>query len=152
MLVIASDHGGLELKNALLAYLQEREVEFRDLGPDSVSSVDYPDFGEKVAGMVSRGESDQGILICGTGIGMSIVANKFPGVRAALVTDEFTARMSKEHNNANILVLGGRVLSLDQALVMVGIWLDTPFEAGRHQLRLDKIAKLEASLQAGQKI
>lgn len=146
MFVIASDHGGLEMKNAIRDYLSERDLAVLDLGPQSDSSVDYPDFGEKVAGMVSRGEAEKGILICGTGIGMSIVANKFPGVRAALVTDEFTAKMSKEHNNANILVMGGRVLGLDQATVMVSIWLDTTFEAGRHQLRLDKISQLEKSL------
>lgn len=146
MFVIASDHGGLELKDAIIEYLKQRQLDLQDLGTNDKSSVDYPDFGEKVAGMVSRGEAQKGILICGTGIGMSIVANKFPGVRAALVTDEFTARMSKEHNNANILVMGGRVLSQDQALKMVGIWLDTEFEAGRHQIRLDKIARLETAL------
>ncbi len=148
MFVIASDHGGLELKEAILEYLQQRQIEVRDLGTNDNESVDYPDFGEKVAGMVSRGEGQKGILICGTGIGMSIVANKFPGVRAALVTDEFTARMSKEHNNANVLVMGGRVLTVEQARKMVEVWLDTEFEAGRHQRRLDKISHLESSLHA----
>ncbi|MDH3454771.1 MAG: ribose 5-phosphate isomerase B, partial [Desulfuromonadales bacterium] len=114
------------------------------------NSVDYPDFAEKVAGAVSRGEAALGILVCGTGIGMSIVANKFPGVRAALATDEFMAQMAKEHNNANILVLGGRVLSVPLATKMVNVWLDTVYEGGRHQLRLDKIAKLEAAVYKGE--
>lgn len=149
MIVVGSDHGGLDLKNAIVAYLRERECEVLDIGTQGDSSVDYPDFGVKVAEMVSRGEAEKGILVCGTGIGMSIVANKFPGVRAALVTDEFTARMAKEHNNANILVMGGRVLSPDRATVMVGIWLDSAFEAGRHQRRLDKIAELEKRLCGG---
>ncbi|TYP00256.1 ribose-5-phosphate isomerase [Geothermobacter ehrlichii] len=146
MIVIGSDHGGLELKNAIADYLRERDIEVLDLGTTNGNSVDYPDFGEKVAGMVSSGEAEKGILVCGTGIGMSIVANKFPGVRAALVTDEFMAQMAKEHNNANVLVMGGRVLSADRATVMVGIWLDAKFEAGRHQRRLDKIAELEKKL------
>ena len=111
MFIIASDHGGLELKAAVCEALRGRSITVRDLGTLNADSVDYPDFGEKVARAVARGEAEKGILICGTGIGMSIVANKFPGVRAALVTDEFTARMSKEHNNANIIVMGGRVLT-----------------------------------------
>ncbi|ORJ63568.1 ribose 5-phosphate isomerase B [Geothermobacter hydrogeniphilus] len=146
MFVIASDHGGLELKQAIFDYLQQRGIEVQDLGTNGDASVDYPDFGEKVAARVSCGEAQSGILICGTGIGMSIVANKFPGVRAALVTDNFTARMAKEHNNANVLVMGGRVLDVGQALEMVETWLDTEFEAGRHQRRLDKIAQLEKRL------
>jgi len=146
MILIASDHGGLELKATLRDALKQRGLEVRDLGTDNHDSVDYPDFGEKVASAISRGTADKGILICGTGIGMSIVANKFPGVRAALVTDEFMAQMAKEHNNANILVLGGRVLSSEAALKMVALWLDTPFEAGRHQRRLEKIASLEQQL------
>jgi len=146
MIAVASDHGGLELKRDIVAYLKDRGLEVMDLGTNASDSVDYPDFGEKLAGMVSRQVVDSGILVCGTGIGMSIVANKFPGVRAALVTDDFTAQMSREHNNANVLVMGGRVLSSRQALKMVGIWLDTPFEAGRHQRRLDKIEELEKRL------
>jgi len=149
MLVIASDHGGIELKEAITSYLTGRQVEIRDLGTISTDSVDYPDFGEKVAHAVSTGEADCGILICGTGIGMSIVANKFPGVRAALVNDEFTAQMSREHNDANVLVMGGRVLEAQLACRMVGIWLDTPFAGGRHQRRLDKIAELETKLGNG---
>jgi len=120
-----------------------------DLGTDNDDSVDYPDFAEKVASAVSHGAADCGILVCGTGIGMSIVANKFPGVRAALVTDEYMARMAKEHNNANILVLGGRVLEAMSAARIVAVWLDAVFEGGRHQRRLDKIAQLEADVRAG---
>ena len=120
-----------------------------DYGTDNGDSVDYPDFAEKVATAVSRGDVALGILICGTGIGMSIVANKFPGVRAALATDEFMAQMAKEHNNANILVLGGRVLSDDLATRMVNVWLDTAYEGGRHQRRLDKIDQVEAAVRTG---
>jgi ribose 5-phosphate isomerase B len=149
MYIIASDHGGLELKEAVKAFLAARGIEVRDLGTMNGDSVDYPDFGDKVARAVSRGEAEKGILICGTGIGMSIVANKFPGVRAALVTDEFTARMSKEHNNANIIVMGGRVLTPEEAGRMVGVWLDASFEGGRHQRRLDKIAQIEEDIRAG---
>lgn len=149
MVVIGSDHGGLQLKSVLSEALRQRGLDLRDMGTDNDDSVDYPDFAEKVAAAVSRGEAACGILICGTGIGMSIVANKFPGVRAALVTDEFMAQMAKEHNNANVLVLGGRVLDAPTACRLVGIWLDTAFEGGRHQRRLDKIAELEADVRAG---
>ena len=149
MIVLGSDHGGLEMKEALKALLLERKMDLQDLGTQNGDSVDYPDFAEKVAGAVSRGDAELGILVCGTGIGMSIVANKFPGVRAALATDEFMAQMAKEHNNANILVLGGRVLSIELATRMVNVWLDTAYEGGRHQLRLDKISKLEAAVRAG---
>ena len=143
MLAIGSDHGGYELKTAILELLRERAIEYSDCGTDGPDSVDYPDFAAKVASAVSKGEADSGILICGTGIGMSISANKFVGVRAALVHDEFTAQMAREHNNANILVMGGRVLTSDQGKRFVEIWLDTQFEGGRHQNRLDKISAIE---------
>jgi len=149
MLIIGSDHGGLELKEAVKVALASRGIDTDDFGTDNSESVDYPDFAEKVAGAVSRGDAERGILICGTGIGMSITANKFPGVRAALATDEFMAQMAKEHNNANILVLGGRVLPVDLAVKMVNVWLDTAYEGGRHQLRLDKITKVEDAVRAG---
>jgi len=149
MVVIGSDHGGLELKAAVSEGLRQRGLEVVDLGTDNGDSVDYPDFAEKVAAAVSRGEAECGILMCGTGIGMSIVAKKFPGVRAALVTDEYMARMAKEHNNANILVLGGRVLDAMSACRIVALWLDASFAGGRHQRRLDKIALLEADVRAG---
>jgi len=143
MIVIGSDHGGLELKTALKSYLERRGCTVSDAGTNNNGSVDYPDFGLKVAEIVVTGTAELGILICGTGIGMSIVANKVPGVRAALVTDVFMARMAKEHNNANILVLGGRVLDGQKACDLVGAWLDATFEGGRHQGRLDKIAEIE---------
>jgi len=149
MIAVGSDHGGLELKDAILAALAARGLDVDDYGTDNGDSVDYPDFAEKVAAAVSRGDVELGILICGTGIGMSIVANKFPGVRAALATDEFMAQMAKEHNNANVLVLGGRVLAKDLAVKMVNVWLDSTYEAGRHQRRLDKISRLEEDVRAG---
>lgn len=142
-IVTGSDHGGLNLKTAIGSYLTGRGLDVTDAGTDSDSSVDYPDFGQKVAEMVSTGHAALGVLICGTGIGMSIVANKIPGIRAALVTDIFMARMAKEHNNANILVLGGRILDEHKACELVGAWLDATFEGGRHQGRLDKIRELE---------
>ncbi len=143
MIVIGSDHGGLNLKSALKSYLNRRGIDIVDAGTDNGDSVDYPDFGLKVAEMVASGKADGGVLVCGTGIGMSISANKVPGIRAALVTDVYMARMAKEHNNANILVLGGRVLDEQIACDLVGTWLDASFEGGRHQGRLDKIAEIE---------
>jgi ribose 5-phosphate isomerase B len=143
MIIIGSDHGGLALKSALNSYLKRRNVHVLDAGTSSDASVDYPDFGQKVAEAVILGDAELGILICGTGIGMSIAANKIPGIRAALVTDVFMARMAKEHNNANVLVLGGRVLDEQKACDLVGAWLDATFEGGRHQTRLDKITALE---------
>ena len=143
MILLASDHGGLQLKEAVKELLKEKGIQFEDCGTDNGSSVDYPDYGEKVARRVSDGSAEKGILFCGTGIGMSIVANKFPGVRAALVTDPFMARMAKEHNNANVLVLGGRVINGSEAREMIAGWLDARFEGGRHQGRLDKISAIE---------
>ncbi|MCM2357060.1 MAG: ribose 5-phosphate isomerase B [Geobacteraceae bacterium] len=146
MIALASDHGGLLLKEAVKELLRERGISFEDCGTEDGESVDYPDYGEKVARKVAAGAVEKGILFCGTGIGMSIVANKFPHVRAALVTDPFMARMAKEHNNANILVLGGRVIGESEAREMVATWLDARFEGGRHQGRLDKIATIEREI------
>ena len=146
MIALASDHGGLKLKEAVKKLLEERGIPFEDCGTENGESVDYPDYGEKVARKVAAGAAEKGVLFCGTGIGMSIVANKFPHVRAALVTDPFMARMAKEHNNANILVLGGRILDENQAREMVATWLDTAYEGGRHQGRLDKIAAIEREI------
>jgi len=148
-LVIGSDHGGLELKSAVSQRLESRGLEVVDFGTGSGDSVDYPDFAVKVAREVSRGEADCGVLVCGTGIGMSIAANKYPGVRAALVTDEYMAQMAKEHNNANILVMGGRVMSDEVARRLVQVWLDTEYDGGRHQRRLDKIARIEEDVRNG---
>ena len=143
-LAIASDHGGFHLKNAILKFLKSRKIEYVDLGVASEDSVDYPDYASKVAGQLAKGEVDGGILVCGTGIGMAITANKFKGIRAAVVTDSYTAKMSKEHNNANVIALGGRVLDEAKATEAVRTWLDSKFEAGRHERRLQKIAEIEA--------
>ncbi|OQY25259.1 MAG: ribose 5-phosphate isomerase B [Desulfobacteraceae bacterium 4572_35.2] len=141
-MLIASDHGGLELKQIIVKFLLSRGIEVNDLGVHADDSVDYPDYAALVATPISNGDETEGILVCGTGIGMSIAANKFSGVRAALVHDEFTAQMAREHNNANILVLGGRVLKPELACRMVEVWLNSQFEGGRHQNRLNKIIQL----------
>ncbi len=146
---IASDHAGFECKSRILQYLSENQVETIDLGTDGALSVDYPDYAVKVANLVSEGLIDRGILICGTGIGMSIVANKFPGVRAALCHNTETAKVGRGHNDANILVLGARGLAPDLALSIVAVWLKTPFDGGRHQRRLDKLQEIEQSLKNG---
>ena len=142
-IAIASDHAGRELKEDIKELLLEFGREFFDMGPDDDKSVDYPDYGIPLAKQVSDGDFELGILICGTGVGMSILANKFKAVRAALVNDVFTAKMSKEHNNANILVIGGRVTGKGLAREIVKVWLTSKFEGGRHQRRLDKIGEIE---------
>jgi ribose 5-phosphate isomerase B len=142
-IAIASDHAGFGLKNRILRYLAEKRVETVDFGTDNRDSVDYPDYAIEVAESVSKGKLERGILICGTGIGMSITANKFPGVRAALCHNAATAEAGRRHNDANILVLGERVLDEETAVQIVRIWLETDFEAGRHQRRLDKIRAIE---------
>jgi ribose 5-phosphate isomerase B len=140
---LASDHGGFELKEELKAFLITLGLEPLDMGTFNKDSVDYPDFGISVAEKVSRGELEKGILICGTGIGMSIVANKFPKIRAALVNDLYSSRCSREHNDANILIVGGRIVGKGLAKEIVKIWLETPFAGGRHKRRLEKIEALE---------
>jgi ribose 5-phosphate isomerase B len=142
-IAIGSDHAGFGLKGEVLALLNGTGPEIIDCGTNNTASVDYPDFGEKVSRMVSSGEVDRGILICGTGIGMSMVANKFPNVRAALCNDLFSAKMSRLHNDANVLVLGGRIIGTDLAAEIVRTWLETPFEGDRHMRRLQKIKKIE---------
>ena len=143
---IGFDHAGISLKNEILPILEELAIEWKNFGTDSEESVDYPDFGERVAEEVSKGNFDRGILICGTGIGMSIVANKFPGIRAALCNDAYSAKMSRLHNDANVLILPGRVIDNEAAKIIVKIWFSTPFEGGRHQRRLDKIKAIEAKV------
>jgi len=138
-IAIASDHAGYELKRHLVKYLLKKGHAVIDLGPRSRKSVNYPEYGKIVAAAVAEGEVPLGILICGTGIGMSITANRFHGVRAALVHDAFTARMAKSHNNANILVMGARVIGVGIAEEAVETWLKTKFEGGRHKDRLDLI-------------
>ena len=142
-IIIASDHAGYALKEALKLHLTEMGFAVTDAGTDSDRAVDYPDPGGKAAGAVSSGIFPRGILICGSGVGMSIVANRFPGVRAALCLDEETARLSRLHNDANILVLAGRKTDSETAFRIVRVWLTTPFEGGRHQRRLDKINEME---------
>lgn len=138
-IVIGSDHAGFDLKEAL----KESFDGMVDVGTYNEDSVDYPDFAAKVARAISSGEFKRGILICGSGVGMSIVANKFPGVRAALCTDTDTARMSRMHNDANILVLAGRRTDAEKAAAIVRVWSNTEFEGGRHRKRLDKIKNIE---------
>ena len=139
MIVIASDHAGIDLKARILEVVRGEGHEVHDLGPTDSNSVDYPDFGHKVATAVIAGEAQTGILICGTGIGMSITANRHPGVRAALCHDAFTAEMARRHNDANVLCIGARSTGPGVAEQMVLIFLETPFEGGRHQRRVDLI-------------
>jgi len=143
---IGSDHAGFELKQEIISLLTEMGVDCIDYGTGGPRSVDYPDFGEMVSREVSRGELQRGILICGTGIGMSIVANKFPGIRASLCNDLFTAKMSRMHNDANVLVIGGRIVGKDLAKEIVRVWFSTAFEEGRHIKRLDKIVQIEGRI------
>jgi len=140
-IALASDHAGYKLKQELLSYLSNFEV--IDFGTDSPQSMDYPDIGFAAAEAVAKGECERGILICGSGIGMSIVANKVNGIRAALCTSETIARLSRQHNDANILVLPGRFISFEEAKKIVDTWITTKFDGGRHQRRLDKIKKYE---------
>ncbi len=145
-IAVGCDHAGFGLKEDVIAILRNSGSDFIDCGTTDTVSVDYPDFGEKVAGLVSSGKVEKGILICGTGIGMSMVANKFPNVRAALCNDLFTARMSRLHNDANILVLGGRIVGKDLGSEIVKVWLSTPFEGERHLRRINKIKTIEEKL------
>lgn len=142
-IAIGSDHGGFELKQALIPFLQGRDIDVADAGTYSSDSVDYPFYGESVALLVAHAEADAGIVICGTGIGISIAANKVPGIRAALVTSPQMAELAKQHNNANVLALGGRLLSPETAEACVAAWLDATYEDGRHQRRLDMISDIE---------
>lgn len=141
---IGADHGGVHLKATIKALLDELNVAYTDFGTDSEDSVDYPDIAEPVAKAVAAGEYDRGILICGTGIGIGIAANKVAGIRAALCHDTFSAHASREHNNANILTMGERVIGPGLASDIVKIWLASEFEGGRHERRVAKIAELEA--------
>jgi len=142
---IASDHAGFELKVNIVLLLSELGYEVNDMGPANADSVDYPDYGISVAQAVTANKISRGIVICGTGIGMSIVVNRFPGIRGTLCSDVYTAKVCRQHNNSNILIMGGRVIDHDLAKEMVKVWLNTPFEGGRHQKRLDKITQFEKS-------
>lgn len=145
-IIIGADHAGFSLKEAVKPYLADRNLVITDVGVHSDEPVDYPDFGICVAARVASDEFKRGILICGSGVGMTIIANKYPGVRAVLCLDEETARLSRLHNDVNILVLAGRRTDSDAAKKIIGTWLSTPFEGGRHQRRLDKLAAVEAKL------
>ncbi|HXG52868.1 MAG TPA: ribose 5-phosphate isomerase B [candidate division Zixibacteria bacterium] len=146
MIAIGADHGGVDLKNFLGEFLRSKGFEVRDFGTHDREAVDYPDFGREVSLQVSSGAAERGILVCTSGIGMSIVANKFPGVRAALVGDLESARSSREHNNANVLVLSGARTGENLARDIVEVWLATPFAGGRHERRVAKIAAVEREL------
>ena len=142
---IASDHAGKELKQLIADFVRLKNYEVIDYGVsvDTDKSVDYPDYAAILASDIASQKLDRGILICGTGIGMAITANKFPGVRAACIWDEFTARMAKAHNDANVITLGARALNHHRATELVNLWLDTSFEGNRHQARVEKIREIE---------
>ncbi|GAB6066214.1 ribose 5-phosphate isomerase B [Aquifex pyrophilus] len=142
-IAIGADHAGYPLKEKIKEFLMKEGHEVIDFGTHSTESTHYPLFAKEVAKAVQEGKADRGILICGTGIGMSITANKFPGIRAALCTNEYMARMSRLHNNANVLCLGERVLGVELALSIVKVWLETPFEGGRHEKRIKLISEIE---------
>jgi ribose 5-phosphate isomerase B len=141
-IALGCDHGGYELKEKILAFLKDMNHQVEDLGTHGPESVDYPQYAAKVARAVTSGEVERGILICGSGIGMSITANRFPGIRAALVSEPFSAKMSRRHNDSNILCLGGRFIGQDLAAEIVKVWLDEPFDGGRHERRIELIDKV----------
>ena len=143
-IIIGCDHAAYPLKEKVKEYLAGRRISVEDVGTDSEKSVNYPEFGKKVASKVSNSNFKQGILLCGTGIGMSMVANKFPHVRAALCTEPFSAEMSRRHNDSNILVMGGRMTGETLALEIVRVWLETPFDGGRHQERLNQFDTIDS--------
>ena len=145
-IALASDHGGFDLKESVIAHLLNTGWEVDDLGPHSGVSVDYPAYVIKLAEAVAEKRVQRGIVICGTGIGMSIVVNRYTGIRGPLCSDLFTAKLCREHNDSNILIMGGRVIGKGLAAEIVNTWLNTPFEGGRHQRRLDKINQIDASL------
>ena len=139
-ILVACDHGALELKKCLLTWLNAQDgITVTDLGVSKAQSVDYPDYAGELCRLLLAGKADRGVLLCGTGLGMSIAANRFSGIRAAMCHDEYTARLSRQHNDANVLVLGGRVTGPAVAEAMLDLWLKEPFEGGRHQRRIDKI-------------
>ena len=143
MIAIGCDHGGFELKNHIVKYLTDKGYDVKDYGVFCEDSVDYPDCAEPVCNAVTGGEAEKGILICGTGIGISIAANKHKGIRAALCSDVYSAEMSRRHNNANILCMGGRVLGRELAFMITDTWLKIEFEGGRHERRIEKIHAIE---------
>ena len=143
MIALACDHAALEMKNEIIKLLDEMKLEYKDFGTYEACSCDYPIFATRAANAVVSGECDRGILICGTGIGMSLVANKIPGIRCAVCSEPYSAKLSRLHNNANMLALGARVVGLDLARMIAEIWLTSEFEGGRHQRRVDMITAVE---------
>lgn len=142
--ILASDHGGINLSKEIASLLEEMKIEFEDIGCNCADSVDYPDYGIPAAERVASGEFDRGILICGTGIGMSIAANKVKGIRAALVHDVFSAKATREHNDSNMIAMGERVIGAGLAREVVKTWLETEFQGGRHANRIGKVSEYEA--------
>jgi len=142
-IALGADHGGYELKNEIRTHLIDQGIEILDLGTNSKESVDYPKYGFRVGKAILQGEADLGIVVCGTGLGISMAANKVPGIRAALCTETYSARMSREHNNANVLALGGRVTGVGLALDIVDMFIKTPFAGGRHARRVDLLTSIE---------
>ena len=143
MYAIGSDHGGYELKEHIKKHLDSIGVEYKDYGTFSEDNVDYPDCARPVCEAIQSGEAERGILVCGTGIGISMAANKFKGIRAALISDVFSATMAKEHNNANVVCLGGRVTGRELAFMMIDAWMNAEFQGGRHAERIAKIHAIE---------
>ncbi len=141
-IALGCDHGGYELKNKIIDVLKTRNIEYHDFGCYSEESVDYPKFAKIVGEKVASKEYDLGILTCGTGIGISIAANKVKGVRASLVHDKESAKLTRQHNNSNVLCMGGRIVDHDLALEITKLWLDSEFEGGRHQRRIDQIEEV----------
>lgn len=142
-IAIGCDHGGLEHKDAIVAHLKERGFEVKDSGIYENHSVDYPDIAVKVCADITSGECERGILVCGTGIGMSLAANKVKGIRAAAVSEHFSAKYTRLHNDSNVLCLGGRVIGIGTALELVDLFVDTEFEGGRHENRVNKVMAIE---------
>lgn len=143
MIAIGCDHGGFDLKEAIRKYLDEKKVPYKDFGTNDYNSVDYPYYAYMVANEIANGKCKQGILCCGTGIGISIAANKIKGIRAAVCYDEFTTEMARKHNDANILCLGGRIIDEKKAVLLVDIFLNTSFDGGRHNKRIEQISQIE---------
>ena len=143
MIIIGSDHGGYKLKEEIKKYLEEKEIKYKDLGTYEEESVDYPDIASKVSQEVKKNKENQGILICRSGIGMSIVANKFKGIRCVLCHNEYTAKYSRLHNNSNILAMGADDVDINEAIRILRMWLATNFEGGRHEERIKLIEEIE---------
>ena len=144
-LAIGNDHAAVEMKNEIMAYLKEKGYEVINVGTDTSERFNYPVSGYKVAKMVANGEVDGGVLICGTGVGISLAANKVNGIRACVCSEPYTAKMSKQHNNTNIIAFGARVIGIDTAKMIVDAWLDAEYEGGRHDVRVAEIMEIEAT-------